>query len=239
MKKVKYVIYILALCFYSYIFLPMTKGTDLIHLYQGVRFNSNISAYVMQFFLFLCYSLFIYNEFETYIEEYGILIMTRVQSRNKLINQLTKKMFGLVIQIELIKIVCYTIISIFRNGTITVNSPNELLRIVVLEVLVYTIILFVQMILEIYYSGKIALCINLTYFIACINLGDMLYGITNNVKWLNFFILPNLMMKCRLDLLVDKKETYYWIFIVLGITVLSIYFIVRRIFSKKDIIGSN
>ena len=65
MKNIKNIIFIAALCIAAYLQIQVSRDTDLINMYNGVIFNGNITFYIRCFFLFACYSLYTFYEFET------------------------------------------------------------------------------------------------------------------------------------------------------------------------------
>ena len=76
MKKYKDIIFLLAFCIISYMQVKVSFDSDLINIYDGLVFNANISYYMNWFFIFACYSLYMYEEFYTYIREYGVLLVS-------------------------------------------------------------------------------------------------------------------------------------------------------------------
>lgn len=236
MKNIKNIIFIVALCIVAYLQIQVSQDTDLISMYNGVIFNGNITFYIRCFFLFACYSLYIYNEFETYMKEYGVLLVTREKSRNRLLMRLTERLLRLIVQIESIKILCYVVFMIIIKGKITANNPFQLIKIVILNILVIFLIMFVQMIVELYFSGNIAVCISLAYFLFSLDISDYIERSNSFSPQINLLMIPNLMMKVRLDMLIKDTGMYFVVMGVLILIVISIYLLTKRQFLNKDII---
>ncbi len=236
MKNIKNIIFIAALCIAAYLQIQVSRDTDLINMYNGVIFNGNITFYIRCFFLFACYSLYTYNEFETYMKEYGVLLVTREKSRNRLLMRLTERLLRLIIQIECIKILCYVVLMIIIKGRITANNPFELIKIVILNILVIFLIMFVQMIVELYFSGNIAVCISLAYFLFSLDISDFIERSNLVPSKMNLLMIPNLMMKVRLDMLIKDTGMHFVVIGILMLIVIILYLLIKRQFLKKDII---
>lgn len=236
MRRSKYIIFTIAMCLYSLLYMNYTEGVFLINLYNGFPFGCNEIRYIIQFILFLSYSVFVYNEFETYIDQYGVLLVVRYQSRNRMVLQLFFRLSTYICILECIKLFCFVILSIILRGSIIINDPIVLYKTITLEILVYIIVFFVQVILEIFYSGKIALFIVLSYYLCCLGVSNSLFLNTIEVKKINLILLPNLTMRYRLDELTGGK--HYIILLVGVFAVISFLFLLfRKLFSRKDILG--
>lgn len=235
MKNIKNIIFVIALSIFAYLQVQISQDADLINIYGGVIFNASAVFYVRWFFLFACYSLYIYGEFETYVKEYGILLVTREKSRNRLLMRLTQRLLRLIVQIELIKILCYVVIMIIIKGKITANNPFELIKMVILNILVIFSIMFVQMIVELYFSGNIAVCVSLTYFLFSLEISDFIEKSNFFPKEINLSMFPNLMMKVRLDKLIRNTDMYFAVMVGIILVIASIYLTTKRLFQKKDI----
>lgn len=239
MKLAKNIIFVIMLCLFSYLYIPLNYDTEFINLYNGINFNSRIYYYLVQFFLFSCYSLFIYNEFETYIYQYGLHVVLREQSRNKMIFRLTIKLLFFILWLEFIKIISYICCMLIMRGKITLSHPFEVLKIFFLHLFVYLLILFIQMMLEIFISGKLALCVILSYFLLSISLSDIIYESDFMAKTLNLILLPNLSMKLRLDDLISDEYLYFIVFAFLILIMFVTYRLSQYFFSRKDILQSD
>lgn len=235
MKRIKKLIFIVALSIAAYLQIQVSKDTDLINLYNGVVFNGNITFYIRAFFLFACYSLYVYNEFETYIKEYGIILVTREKSRSRLLARLTERLLIFLVEIGSMKILCYMVLMIMINGKITVNNPLELVKMMFLYVLVVFLMMFIQMIAELYLSGNIAVCIPLTCFLIDLGISDYIER-SNLPSEINLFMFPNLMMKNRLDVLINNKNHYFILIGGLMMIMMSLFLVIKRKFQKKDIL---
>lgn len=235
MKKSKIIIYIVAICMWAYLQIRSDWGNDLLYLYDGVVFNSTIAYYVQCFFLFACYSLYTYNEFETYINQYGMILVTREASRDKLLLHLTQRLLKFVLQIEIMKVVCYGIILLFMEKSIVISSPFIFIRSIIINILVYVLILFVQMVIEIWYSGNIAVVVSLAYFLAGLGISDIIQRSETIPSNINLIFVQNLSMRIRFESMITNAGTVFAVIGVLVIVIVSIYFITRFYFRKKDI----
>lgn len=234
MKRIKKLVFVVALSIFAYLQIQVGSDTDLINLYNGVVFNGNITLYIRWFFLFACYVLYIYNEFEIYLKEYGILLVTREKSRNLLLIRLIKRLLVFIVQVESMKILCYMVLMIILNGKITLNNPLELIIILFFNILVIFLILFIQMIVELYLSGNVAVCISLTYFLISLGISDYIEKSSLPYQ-INLLMVPNLMMKFRLDMLIKSNEQCFIVMGILMTIMMSIFLLIKRQFLKKDI----
>jgi hypothetical protein len=234
--KVKYGICIASLCLFSYLNISINNGKDIASLYDGVLFNSSPIEYALLFFLFSTYCLFVYHEFETYIYQSGMYIVTREQSRSKMTLRLCKKLLFYILQFEGLKLICYILVMLIMNKVLVLKSPMETLKMMLLQCLVYYIILLFQVLLEIVLSSNTALFIILSLYSVSIGISDMIFSFFANSKsFLNFIILPNISMKLRLDAMDYSNYLYY---VLLGYLLLIIFFtyaILRKTFAKIDI----
>ncbi len=236
MKKTKNIMFAAALCIWAYLQVKISAGGDIINIYNGVGFNGRIVLYVRSFFLFSCYCLYAYNEFETYISRYGVLLITREKSRNKLLMRLTGKLIWLFVKIEAIKILCFVVFMIIIRGSITVKNPLELFILAVLNSLSYLLMLFIQMSIEIFLSGNVAVCVSMAYFLTSLCVSDYIYKISFLSKTINLFFVPNITMKPRLDEMNVTGSIFYIIVGALLLCFLCMYILVYRIFRKRDLL---
>lgn len=236
MKKYKNIIFIVALCIFAYLQTGLSRDSDLINLYNGLEFNSKIAFYARWFFLFACYCLYTYNEFETYIKQYGIILVTREKSRNRLMMHLTERLLRLILQIEGIKILCYMVFTIITWRNLTVCNPMELIKMIIINILVYFLILFLQMVVEIYFSGNIAVCMSLAYFLMGLGISDIIIKKSSLfLHKLNLIIIPNLLMKVRLDIMIKNKQMHFAVIVILIFVIISTYLFFMRQIKKKDL----
>lgn len=236
MKKTKNIMFAAALCIWAYLQVKISAGGDIINIYNGVGFNGRIVLYVRSFFLFSCYCLYAYNEFETYISRYGVLLITREKSRNKLLMRLTGKLIRLTATVEAVKIFCFVVFALIIRGSITVNNPLEFILMAVLNILSYLIILFIQMSIEIFLSGNVAVCVSMAYFLTSLCVSDYIYKISFLSKRINLLFVPNITMKLRLDEMKVTGSIYYIIAGTLMFCFSCMYILVYRIFRKRDLL---
>lgn len=235
MKRYKNIIFLVALCIFAYLQINLSRDSDLINLYYGTVFNGIPAIYVRWFLLFACYCLYTYNEFETYIKQYGIILVTREQSRNRLMLRLTARLLRLILQIEVMKIICYMVFTLIIRRKLTVSNPAELIKMIVINILVFLLILFLQMIIEIYFSGNTAVCISLAYFILGLGISDFVERSTLVSRKLNLIFLPNLVMKIRLDELIKDRQMHIAVIGILIVLIISTYLFFTHQFRKKDL----
>ena len=234
MKFKKYIILIIFIFIYAYLTVDVSESTDIINLYKGALFQTRINFILYEVIITICYCLFIHNEFESYVHEYGIYVITREKSRSKLLWRLIYKLLSFILIIESLKVISFSIIMILKKGKITVNNPIEVLKMISLTLMVYIIILFIQMMIELYLEGRTAIAIVLTYYIVNLGLGTVLYNFESK---LNVLILPNYIMKYRLDVLIKEYNLNYTnILMILGLIIIIMVITAHKMFLKKDII---
>ena len=236
MKKSKLVIYIIAMCIWAYLQISAGSSNDLIHIYDGVVFDSTIVHYVRCFFLFACYSLYTHNEFETYINQYGTILVIRENSREKFFLHFGRRLLRLVLQIEAIRIGCYTALMIVMKQGVTINSPLLLFTSVFLNIFIYFFLLFIQMLVEIWCSGKIAVVITLVNFLIGLGISDIIDRSQFISNKINILLIQNLTMRIRVECLIENE---YMILIIVGGLLLClgvIYAVAKMCFKEKDIL---
>lgn len=236
MKKNKIVIYVVAMCVWAYLQIQGSWGNDLLHAYDGVVFNSTIAYYVKCFFLFACYSLYTYNEFETHMNQYGIILVTREASRDKLLLHLAQRLLKFILQIEVLRVVCYGLMLLLMKQSITVSSPIDFVRSIFLNILVCFLILFIQMIVEIWYSGNIAVVISLTSFLIGLGISDIIERSEVIPSTVNLLFVQNLTMRIRVESMVENDGIMIAVIIGLLMGIVGMYFITQLCFRKKDIL---
>lgn len=236
MKKNKNILYILALCLFSYLQVKTSEGTDIINLYSGVIFNPKFVYYINCFFLYACYCLYIYNEFEPYVTGYGICLITREKSRKQFAMHLVKRLLGFFVSFETMKILCYLLVTQIVKGQITLSNPLELIQMIILNMLCYVIILFFQMIMELYFSGNFAMWISLIYFSICIGISDFIHTADFLTDKLNLLFIPNLMFKNRLNVLLQNDNHVYFLIMLLICIAVCIYIVFTKMLKRKDIL---
>lgn len=219
---------------YSYLTAKMSTDLDVINLYNGVDFESKLIFILINFLMLACYCLYIYNEFETYIYEYGIYIVVREHSRKKILGRLIVKLLLYIFLIEFIKIFIYICFMLILRGGITISSPLETLKMVSIYLGIYILMLLIQMMLELYFTGKVALIAVLGYYLFNIGLGSMIY---RTKSLINICLVPNLAMKFRLDILMKDYNLSYLNILTFLISLIFITLLVsRHLFVKKDIL---
>lgn len=236
MKKSKFLIYVIAMCIWAYTQIRVGGGNDLIQIYDGVIFNSSIVHYVRWFYLLACYSLYIYNEFEAYIHQYGVILITRETSREKFFRHLVKRLIKLVLQIEGIKLGCCTAIMVIMKRGITISSPLEFFNSIFLNLVICFLFLFIQMIVEIWCSGNISVVITLVNFLIGFGISDFIDRSQFVSDKMNLLLIQNLTMRIRVVKLVENK---YMTFIIIGGLMVSIgiiYTVAKMRFKEKDIL---
>lgn len=219
---------------YSYLTAKMSTDLDVINLYNGVGFESKLIFILINFLMLACYCLYIYNEFETYIYEYGVYIVVREHSRKKILSRLIVKLLSYILFIESIKILSYIFFMLILRGGITISSPLETLKVVTIHLGVYILILLIQMMLELYFTGKVALIAVLSYYLFNVGLGSMLY---KTKSFINICLLPNLAMKFRIDILMKDYSLSYLNILIFLISLIFITGVIfQHLFVKKDIL---
>lgn len=236
MKKYKDIIFLLAFCIISYMQVKVSFDSDLINIYDGVVFNANISYYMNWFFIFACYSLYMYEEFYTYIREYGVLLVTREKSRDKLLLRLLLRLAGRIMKLECIRIITFICFDFILKGNVSMKNAFDFIKMLVLTVLVFTIILFVQMMIEVYYSANTAVIISMAYFLVSMSVSDIIAKSEVIPSKINVIFLPNLLMKVRIDT-ITKNPGMHFVLIGFQVLILMVMMvIIKQKFRKKDII---
>ena len=236
MKKYKDIIFLLAFCIISYMQVKVSFDSDLINIYDGVVFKANISYYMNWFFIFACYSLYMYEEFYTYIREYGVLLVTREKSRDKLLLRLLLRLAGRIMKLECIRIITFICFDFILKGNVSMKNAFDFIKMLVLTVLVFTIILFVQMMIEVYYSANTAVIISMAYFLVSMSVSDIIAKSEVIPSKINVIFLPNLLMKVRIDTIIKNPGMHFVLIGFLVLILMVMMVIIKQKFRKKDII---
>ena len=236
MRRIKYLIFFFAILLQVYLQVEIMPDTEFINIYYGACFNADTYTYIRFFFLFAIYSFYICGEFSTYLKKYGALLVTRENKRNKLFMRLTKRMISLSVQIELMKLFCYVVLLIFIRGRVTIGNPLEVVNAVILNIIAFLFVLFMQMLLELYISENVSIVISITFFIICLRIGDYIKNSKIIPDEAILLLIPNLMMKSRTDILVNTQQSSIGIISMIIILFAIVYFIFEQKFKKFDII---
>ena len=207
-------------------------------LYNGVSFLPTPTVFLVNFYMFAIYSLFIFSEFEKYIHSYGHFIVIRTKRRSVLYRILFGRLIKSLLLIESMKILFYFAICYLKYDNVVVDGALTMKA--TLYIITITILLFIQMNIEIFYSSKIAIIAILSLYLGGVTLGSyisMFVEGTSAKNILNVFILQNYMMYNRYKILIQELNLNIIILIGILIMIFTIFcLIVNRRFKKIDII---
>lgn len=235
MKHYKNLIFATGLCLFSYFRIGYIETSDLCELYSGLYFNSSPMFYASYLLLFACYTLYTYNTFSDYLSQYGTVIVTRELSRNKLYNRMIKHLAKSLVQIELLKIVCFSFMLLIMKNNIHCFNTIAIVKSIIINFLVFGITLLIQMNIEIFYSADVSVVISFFAYILSIGAADIIGTSSSMEKNFQLANLFNLTMDNRLTKLTSPT-TYLVIILTLCLLLFLIYQLGKKRFQYKDIL---
>jgi hypothetical protein len=215
-------------------------NNDISSLYLGVSFDGSIIQYLINYILFSCYSLFFYSLTEEYITNYGYFIIVREKSKKKFFFRLTKRLINYIITIELVKIILYLVIALFIYKSCTIDII-KFLKYVIITLLSYFVLLFIQMVIEIYFTSQISIIITMICYLLSLINGALLINYFQYINskigaFINLLLIPNFLMNSRVKIIIDNLNiSYYFLILFLILLIIILYLIFSTKFTKKDI----
>lgn len=236
MKTLKMIIFGLAMMVYSYVSVSLYHTPDAKEIYSGIPYGGILYVYMIHLLFLGCYMFYVYTDIEEYLYQYGVYMVTREQSRKKLFLRLTKKIFWKALQLECMLWAGYFIITMLEYGKVQIPDFHVFLTRIILHFLCVYTLLFVQMLLEIFLSGKIALISILSGYLSLVCLSDLLHKCEIKVKYIELLLFPNLLMQSRLYKILPQNQMDCFVILFVLFCDIILYWIGRKLFFKKDII---
>lgn len=213
--------------------------SDLIAIYDGVRYGDILYYYMLQFFVFSCYSVYIQGEFENLVSNSGIYIMIRGE-RKKLFSMLNARLIKILLNISFLHLAGYVAMELLLTHRVHTGDGKAFLHALLVNFLVYYLLLFVQMILELWFTGRIALCVIMFFYLFSLFVGDLLLGMGRFSRGivsvsLQFIFFPNIAMRLRWKELLEIQPMNGQEFIILAGMIVVAVICGYKLFQKKDI----
>lgn len=234
-KILKKLVFAGLVCMVDFMLVRLNEDGNLILIFDGAAYDSHVYYYMFPFFIFACYSMYIHGEFGEYVSKTGICLLVRA-GRGRLYEKLCAKLVGMYCFILTIHLAGYGIGCFVLCGRVYLSDIKLFVCMLAINVLVYFLVFLVQMILELWLTGRTAMYIIMIYYLASLYVGDCLYRAENQVLPCHFPFLPNIAMRLRLEKLAGFPETAATGIILLGGITAGFYGIGRKMFNKKDII---
>lgn len=228
----KYMVYLPILMLSEYIWIINNRG-EVGTLYDGVLFHSGMIFYLADFSLFSVLPLYFFHVFEDSIKEHSALYVTRGMSRKVFYRNFERKIVLGVILYEFLKVLLYLLFGLWFYGKeFFITDFSILIYMAVLNFVIETGIIHMQMYLEIFYNSRFALIAVLLYYLISVMIGDVLF--TNEIYGIPFILfLPNAMMHLRLEVITISPI----VFLMLGVIFAFLIFKLGQIrFCRKDLL---
>lgn len=235
MKKIKIGMIFIAMCISNYICVISENKIALQDIYCGVTYNGRVVFYAVSLLVYMCYSVFIYEEQDDYISNYGILTLTRNKNRINILNTLCIENFKMVMEVEFIKIISFLIMELIVKRKIEFKGINIFLLDMFEFVVAIFIFMFIQMIFEIVLSPNTAIVISAFLFLGSMFFSDLIdrMGVLSGLQYLLF---SNAMMNLRKNCFIKNiLEHMILICCMLGI-LFVMYSVSKKYFNERDFI---
>lgn len=236
MRSLKKIIFVCGLLLFSYFHLKITKDNDLAELYSGLVFHNSPVFYVPYLLLFACYSLYTYREYSTFLGKYGVILIFREKSRSKLYHHMIKILMKALLFIEIVKIGCYLFLQLILKGEVYCREPLEFLKMIVFHLLIYGFVLLLQMNIELFSSGDIAVFVSMAVYVISLGMSNLIGTETFLEKVLQSVNIFNLTMQIRLNTLIDSFASQTIIMVALSGIIFLVFQLGKAMFLKKDLL---
>lgn len=219
----------------DYMMAQLYRDGNMETIFNGVAYGSRVYFYVLPFFVFACFSLYMHGEFEEYVCGMGVYRLIR-EGRSRLFVRLAARLFLQLLAIGAIHISGYGCMCYAMIGKIYFGDWRLFVRFLIVNAFVYYFVFFVQMMLELWMSGRIAMYITMVYYLVSLFVGDMLYIADNSLPHLQLFFLPNIAMRVRWEKIGNLLFGPGTEILLLTGIICIIFFAGNFLFRKKDII---
>lgn len=236
MLKSKYglVLMIVLLTIYSFLWAFLNRGESLLGLYAGVPFDGNWYVVLLNYFLFSGYCFFVFKKNDNYVNGYGVYIVLRVQSKMKIIIKIIINTIYYVFIFELIKLCIYALVLLVIREQLFIEDYFIFINMFWINICLFFLFLFVQIILELFFDSKIALVLIQICYLLLLSLGNVIRLVIGD-SYLNLLILPNVVMYERLKVFYTFEWIYFgFLYLFLMIIFIALVFIAKVLINKKD-----
>ncbi len=234
-KVLKNVIFIGLILLADFMLAQLHVDGDMLPFYDGVAYGASMYFYMLQFFVFACYSLYMHSEFENFLYGAGVYRLVR-EGRKKLFWRLNARLVALFIGISFAQLAGYGMIKLLLAKQLYLIDRISFLHICIVNLLAYYFVFFLQMILELWFSGRIAMYLVMLYYLFSLFAGDNLHLLGNRLSSLQFLFLPNITMRLRWE----KMCSSFWMtgieFVFLVGIIIAGLFVGCKLFQQKDIV---
>lgn len=234
MNKLNLFLLIFLFSIFSVGWLSIFTDPNLLNLYAGIPFNGNWYVVLLNYFLFSCYSFYLFKKVDKYINGYGIYVVLRVQSKMKIIKQLLFKTLVFVFMSELIKLLVYSFFILLFYDEFYISNYFIFVNMFIINILFLFLILSIQISLELFFDSKIALFFIQISYLILIVLGNIVWWAFKG-SYLNLLILTNIIMYKRLGAFYNLNWlNIYVIYLLFLILLLLLVFIIKKFINKKN-----
>lgn len=234
-KVLKNIIFIGLVLLADFMLARLHMDGDMLLFYDGVAYGASMYFYMLQFFVFACYSLYMHSEFENYVYGAGVYRLVR-EGRKKLFWRLNARLAGLLIGLSFVQLAGYGMMNLFLASKLYLIDWGSFLHIFLVNLLAYYFVFFLQMMLELWFSGRIAMYLVMLYYLFSLFAGDNLHLLGNHFSLLQFLFLPNITMRLRWEKMCSffGMTGIEFVFLI-GITGAGV-FVGCKLFEQKDIV---
>ena len=219
-------LFLLITLFVAAVMIKMHTST----LYNGIPYQANPVFYAIYILLYFDLAIYMFGTGEQYFSHYGIYILTRYRKKAIFYYRFLLLLSRKIIFFSLAKLlICFILSQILFPDADSISKT--VLVFYLINTLVEIVLCMLQLILEILFDSRWALCIVIGYYIISIVLTDILYFY--NIRNSAAFFFANWGMKYRVDVL----NIPYYILVIL-LLILWIFFIIlgQKVVEKKDIL---
>ncbi|MEG1436228.1 MAG: DUF2705 family protein, partial [Oscillospiraceae bacterium] len=126
---------------------------------------------------------------------------------------------------------------IFSVFNLTFIKIKQLILIIVLYYLTFIVLIFIQLLLEMFVDPTVATILVCIYIIISVYFGDLCV-IFNSPKWINYLFVPNYAMAFRNGLIPNQPHlvSYNIALVILILLTAGLVFLLHNQIKKRDII---
>lgn len=210
------------------------RDGNLLSVFDGIDYGGRLYFYMLHFFVFACYSMYIHGEFEGFVNGAGIYKIVR-EGRNWLFARMSARLACMLFVLGAVHLTGYGAMNLFLSGRAYLTDLKLFIHMLFVNIFVYYFVFFIQMVMELWFSGRIAMYIVMLYYLVGLFIGDSMYLAGNHFPLLQFLFLPNIAMRLRWEKLYSSSwMSGVEMVLLVGIIVVS-FFIGRKLFQEKDI----
>lgn len=138
--------------------------------------------------------------------------------------------------IEIVKIGCYLFLQLILKGEVYCREPLEFLKMIVFHLLIYGFVLLLQMNIELFSSGDIAVFVSMAVYVISLGMSNLIGTETFLEKVLQSVNIFNLTMQIRLNTLIDSFASQAIIMVALSGIIFLVFQLGKAMFLKKDLL---